>query len=158
MKTIFKTLAVLVVLGGAALGQNIPINTNIAGFQHGQAPDVVANVVADLGMTHRGDCGPRRGTNGEYVDCQFDDANGRSIEVVFHHGWLHEVSYTFPISKYNPILNDLTKKFGSPRVVTDPHDPSYVVSKDWGSLMRDNISLIRQYGGKTATLDINYSN
>jgi hypothetical protein len=157
MKTKIASIIVLVVVSSAAYGQKIPINTNIAGFQHGQPPDVVGDVLANLGMTHKEYCGPRQNAN-EYVDCKFNDGNSRSIEVVFHHGWLHQVTYEFPINRYTPILNDLTKKFGPPSVLTDPHDSSYVISKDWGRAMDDNVSLIKRWDNKFATMEIFYNN
>jgi hypothetical protein len=87
-----------------------------------------------------------------------NDNGDRTIAIVFHHGQLHQVSYEFPIDQYDSILKQpLTRKFGLSRIVRDPHDSSYVVSKDWGSVM-DGVSLIRRWDNRAAILEIIFNN
>jgi len=106
-------------------------DVTVLGFTAGESPqNATAHAVA-LGMTQFSDC-TSRAHFAEYVDCKFSGTTGESMEDSFLTGQLQRVNYRFSLLRYEEILGRIEQLHGTPRTLTDPNNPSYEVSKEWG--------------------------
>jgi hypothetical protein len=115
------------------------------GFTGGESVSDAANHAAALGFMRAGNCTSRQDAP-EYTDCKFAANDGESMEVSFYGLQLQGMVYRFGASRYEDVLGEITKLHGTARTLHDAYNPSYEVSKEWGSPKeRFSISL-----GKTA--------
>lgn len=124
----------------------------ILGFRPGETPRDVGTHAAGLGLSHVGDCKYRSdafGIHTEYVDCQFTGDAGEILEASFYKGGLQRISYDFPVEHYSYVFDEISKGHGQSRTLTDPNDPSFVISQEWGGFKEGySISLGKTADGK----------
>jgi hypothetical protein len=149
----------LIVLAARQSGGARWANVTVLGFKAGEsAKETGTHAVESLGMTEAGNCKERRDGNAtypEYVDCEFLGSNSESLQASFYSGQLQRLEYTFPLSRYDTVLEQISKTFGKPRSVTGPHDRSNVVALDWGGFNEGfDISMGKRIDGTSGSASV----
>jgi hypothetical protein len=90
--------------------------------------------------------------------CRYVRQADEVLSLNFWRDELEMVDYQFGIRRYNSLSKELSARYGRPRVLAEPHDPTSKLSDEWGGISEEaSLSLIERadHSGGVATLHSN---
>ena len=91
----------------------------------------------------------------DFKYCDYVHEQDETLRLIFWRDELETPQYSFGVKRYSIVLKELSAKYGSPRTLTDPHDPAFKIGDEWGGISEGaSLSLVERarHTGGVATL------